>query len=56
MTKLKIIGTSELQKSGEIRISKAVEQLEWHPKDVLVLFIDEKKKALVVKSIKEVVK
>lgn len=56
MTKLKIIGTSELQKSGEIRISKVVEQLGWEAKDVLVLFIDEKKKALVVKSIKEVVK
>ena len=54
---LKLKGTSELQKSGEIRVKKEVlEKLGWEAKDVLVLFIDEKKNALVIRSIKEVVR
>ena len=56
-TILNLVGTSELQKSKEIRIpTEAVEQLGWEHKDILVVFVDEKKKALVVKRIKEVVK
>jgi len=54
---LKLIGTSELQKSKEIRVlDKAVEALGWSPKEILVVFIDDKKNALVVKSIREVVR
>ena len=54
---LKLKGTSALQKSGEIRVKKEIlEKLGWSTKEILVLFIDEKKNALVVRSIKEVVR
>lgn len=52
-----LVNTSELQKSGRIRVAeKAITTLEWKTNDILIQFLDEKEKALIVKNIRDVVK
>lgn len=54
---MELIGTSKLQKGGRVKISKeGMEKLTWVEKGILVQFLDEKNKSIVIKRIEDIKK